>query len=77
MCVNDLSVISLHRFSCRRLKALCVIGILFRMLNTNILSLTVYKMFEKLIHIWTSSGFSGVFSIYAEILSFRVFSTDA
>jgi hypothetical protein len=64
--VNDLSVTSLHRFSCRRLKALCVNGILFRTLNTNILS---DKMSEKLIHIWTSSGFSGVFSIYAEILS--------
>ncbi len=67
--VNDLSVISLHRFSCRRLKALCVNGILFRTLNTNILSQTVYKMSLKLIHIWTSSGFPGVFSIYAEIFS--------
>ena len=72
--VNDLSVISLHRFSCHKLKALFVIGILFRTLNTNILSQTVYKMSEKLIHIWTSSGFSGVFSIYAYL---RVFSTDA
>ena len=67
--VNDLFVISLHRFSCHKLKALFVIGILFRTLNTNILSQTVYKMSEKLIHIWTSSGFSGVFSIYVEILS--------